>query len=467
MTSSDNPAAVDARSDSVALSFFGATGTVTGSRYLLECAGSRLLVDCGLFQGARALRERNWEDLPFRLANSDEVLLTHAHLDHSGGLPCLVSRGWKGRIICTAPTFDLCRLLLPDSGFLQEKDAEYANRRGFSRHIPALPLYTQEDAYRALEQFTAVTTNQDVELAADLHARFYPGGHILGAASLRIATPNRTIVFSGDLGRYDDRVMRAPQCPHQADYVVIESTYGNRRHEAVDPEDALLSLIEPCLRRGGTVIIPAFAVGRAQALLYYLSRLRAARRLGPVPVYLDSPMAIDASHIFCDHLDQHRLTPDECRAACGVAHYVQDVEESKRLTRDAMPKIIISASGMATGGRVLHHLASYADDPGNLILFSGFQAAGTRGAQMLAGVKTISIHGNHVPVRAQVANLPMLSAHADSDELLRWLSEFKAKPRKVFITHGEPDASAALASRIGQELGWDCYIPVQGEKVQL
>lgn len=452
---------------SIELSFFGGTGTVTGSKYLLDFAGKRLLVDCGLFQGAKALRERNWQDPPFRLGNSDTILLTHAHLDHSGGLPRLVRQGWHGKVLCTAATFDLCRLLLPDSGFLQEKDAEYANRREFSRHSPALPLYSQEDAYKALERFAPVATNEDLELSSAIRTRFVPAGHILGAASIRIAIGDRTIVFSGDLGRYDDRVMRPPQCPGQADYVVIESTYGNRQHEAADPEDALLRLIEPCLRRGGTVIIPAFAVGRAQSLLYYLSRLRAAGRLGPVPVYLDSPMAVDASHIFCDHLEQHRLTPEECRSACAVAHYVQDVDESKRLTRDPMPKIIISASGMATGGRVLHHLSSYADNPANLILFSGFQAAGTRGAQLLAGAKTVAIHGAHIPVRAQVANLAMLSAHADSDELLRWLSEFGARPRKVFITHGEPDASNALASRIGQELGWDCHVPTQGEKVWL
>jgi len=446
----------------LAIAFLGASGTVTGSRYLLDDGETRLVVDCGLFQGPKALRALNWAPIPSEITEVDLVLLTHAHLDHSGALPRMASLGWNGTVLCTRGTAALCELLLPDSGHLQEQDANRANRYGYSRHQPALPLYTQADARRALELFRTTEFGEWYKIADGISARYHRAGHILGAASIEVLWKDRTIVFSGDIGRYDDAVMKDPVPPPHADYLLVESTYGDRRHEPVDPMAALGDSIERCVLRGGTVVIPAFAVGRAQSLLYHLSRLRAAGRLRDIPIYLDSPMAINASGIMCDFMEEHRLSRAECEAACSVAHYVREVEESKALTADVNPKVIVSASGMATGGRVLHHLKRFAPDPKNLILFSGFQAAGTRGATLLAGAKTVKIHGEYVPVEAEVANLPMLSAHADSDEIMRWLGALQQAPRQTFVTHGEPTGSGVLAARITEELGWSCTVPTLG-----
>ncbi|NBW75821.1 MAG: MBL fold metallo-hydrolase [Sphingomonadaceae bacterium] len=446
----------------LAIGFFGASGTVTGSRYLLEDDSTRILVDCGLFQGGRELRGLNWAPPPPEIDGVETILLTHAHLDHSGSIPRLVRNGWKGRVIATRATAELCELLLPDSGHLQEKDAQFANRRGYSRHQPALPLYTQNDALNALEHFHGVAFDESVEVAPGISARFRHAGHILGAASIEIDWKGTRILFSGDLGRYDDAVMFDPAAPSTADYLIVESTYGDREHDALSPELALGDSIERCIARGGTVVIPAFAVGRAQSLLYYLSLLKQGGRLQGVPVYLDSPMAIDASEIMCAHSGGHRLSGEQCKTACAVAHYVRDAEESKALTADGNPKVIISASGMATGGRVLHHLAQFAPDPKNLILFAGFQAAGTRGAALVAGATSIRIFGEEVPVLAEVTNLSMLSAHADCNEIMRWLSGMPKTPRRTFVTHGEASASATLAERITRELGWDCATPKLG-----
>lgn len=446
----------------LAIGFFGASGTVTGSRYLLDDGSTRVLVDCGLFQGGRELRNLNWAPPPLEVDGVETILLTHAHLDHSGAIPRLVRNGWKGRVIATRATAELCELLLPDSGHLQEKDAQFANRRGYSRHQPALPLYTQNDALNALEHFQGVSFEEVVEVAPGISARFHRVGHILGAASIEIDWKGTKILFSGDLGRYGDAVMLDPDPPSAADYLIVESTYGDREHDAISPEQALGDTIERCVARGGTVVIPAFAVGRAQSLLYHLSVLKRAGRLQGVPVYLDSPMAINASEIMCANSGDHRLTHDQCKAACAVAHYVRDAEESKALTADENPKIIISASGMATGGRVVHHLRQFAPDPKNLLLFAGFQAMGTRGAALVAGATSIKIFGEEVPVLAEVVNLSMLSAHADCNEILRWLSAMPHAPRKTFVTHGEATASTSLAARVSSELGWDCTAPRLG-----
>lgn len=456
-----------ARTTDLAISFLGAAGTVTGSRYLIDDGKERLLVDCGLFQGLKELRLRNWAPVPQAMAATDKILLTHAHLDHSGYLPLLVRNGWRGDVICTEATADLCGLLLPDSGFLQEKDAEFANRHGFSKHRPALPLYTARDARDALERFKSIPFEIDHEIIPGVHARFRRAGHILGAAFIELDWRGTKILFSGDLGRFNDPVMIDPAQPGDTDILVVESTYGDRCHDSADPQAALGGAIESCVRRGGTVVIPTFAVGRAQSLLFHLSRLKAAGRLINVPIYLDSPMAEDVSRMFCRHPGDQRLSRAQCDTACGVAHYVRDVAESKALTASNMPKVILSASGMATGGRVLHHLKRFAPDADNLILFAGFQAAGTRGAAMLAGAREIKIHGDYVPVNAEVRNLSMLSAHADASEIMRWLRGFRHPPRMTFITHGEPSASEALRGRIGRELGWHCHIPQHGEKVRL
>jgi metallo-beta-lactamase family protein len=450
-----------------ALTFLGGAGTVTGSKYLLEMPDARVLVDCGLFQGFKQLRLRNWAPFPIAPERLDAVVLTHAHLDHSGYLPLLVRNGFSGPILSTEATRDLCAILLPDSGYLQEKDAEFANRHGFSKHRPALPLYTRADAEASLERFAPVAFGQECPIGRSLTVRFLPAGHILGAAIVEFVHGSTRLVFSGDLGRADSPTMLDPTPIPEADYLLVESTYGDRRHEPRDPEDALAEVITRTAARGGTVLVPAFAVGRAQTLLYHLQRLKASGRIPDLPVFLDSPMAIDASELLCRHLNAHKLTEQECRISCGVARYVRAVEESKALNTNPVPKVIISASGMATGGRVLHHLKRLAPDPRNTVLFAGFQAGGTRGAALVAGAERVKIHGEYVPVRAEIDNLSMLSAHADSDEILGWLRNFERPPALTFITHGEPVGSDALRHRIEEELGWNCRIPEHGETVAL
>jgi len=449
------------------LNFLGGVGTVTGSKYLLEAGGRRILVDCGLFQGFKQLRLRNWSPPPFDPSGLDAVVLTHAHLDHSGYLPLLVRNGFSGPVYATQATRDLCKVLLRDSGFLQEREAEFANRYGFSKHHPAKPLYTQADAEDCLDRFEPVEFDQELELGEDLAVRFRPAGHILGAAILRFACSKTSIVFSGDLGRPGSATMVDPAIIRQADYLVVESTYGNRLHEKADAEDRIADIVNRVAGRGGTILVPAFAVGRAQAVLYHIQRLKADKRIPDLPVFLDSPMAINASQIFCDHVNEHRLTPAECRAACNVATYVHDAEDSKALDRNPMPKIIISASGMATGGRILHHLKFYAPDTRNAILFTGFQAGGTRGEAITNGVESVKIHGQYVPIRAEVDNLHMLSAHADADEIMGWLRHFQKPPRQAFVTHGEPAASDAVRHRIEEELGWSCIVPEYKDRIAL
>jgi metallo-beta-lactamase family protein len=356
---------------------------------------------------------------------------------------------------------------LPDAGHLQEKDAEFANRHGFSKHKPALPLYTIEDARAALGHLKPIPFDQERKLPAGVTMRLRRTGHILGAGSVQLDWAGITTVFSGDLGRYEDPIMVDPVAVERADYLLVESTYGDRRHAKRDTADVLAEIVGNTIARGGTVVIPAFAVGRAQSLLFHFHQLQSRGLLSNVPIFLDSPMAVDASEVFCSNADSHKLPEAECRRSCAVAHYIRTVEESKALTANPVPKVIISASGMATGGRVLHHLKRYAPDPKNTILFAGFQAGGTRGAAMVSGVESVKIHGEYVPVRAQVSNLEFLSAHADTDEILRWLRGFKAAPRMTFITHGEPSASDALRHRIEEELGWPCLVPADGQKVEL
>jgi metallo-beta-lactamase family protein len=447
--------------------FLGAAGTVTGSKYHLRVEGRSLLVDCGLFQGLKALRLRNWEAPAVRPQEVDAVVLTHAHLDHSGYLPVFARRGFDGPIIASRGTRDLCGILLPDSGHLQEEEAAYANRRGFSKHKPALPLYTEDQARATLELFKGVDFGEEVSLADRFHAQLQPAGHILGASIATIRTDGLRVVFSGDLGRYDDPIMRAPTAIEAADYLVVESTYGSRRHEAIDPEVELAAHLARVLERRGVAVIPAFAVGRAQALLYYISRLKARGAIPDVPVFLNSPMAIDATQLYRAYRREHRLTIEECQAACSVATMVNSAEQSKALNLRRGPMIIISASGMATGGRVLHHLKAFAPDPRNMIILPGFQAAGTRGASLAAGANEIKIHGGYVRVGAEVVKLDSMSAHADYTDILRWLGAFKSPPRRTFVTHGEPAAADEMRRRIEETLGWEVHVPEHGESVVL
>lgn len=449
------------------LNFLGAAGTVTGSKYLLESDGRQILIDCGLFQGFKQLRLRNRETLPFRAHALEAVILTHAHLDHSGYLPLLVKNGFAGPIYCTEATSELCGILLPDSGHLQEEDAAFANRRGFSKHKPALPLYTEEDAKHALSYLRPIDFGHEVELGMGLRFRFLPAGHILGASLVQLQHGETSILFSGDLGRANDLLMLPPTAVAGADYVVVESTYGDRRHDERDPRTMLAEILNRTFNRGGVVIIPAFAVGRAQTLLYYIHLLKASKTIPDVPVYLNSPMAVNVTKIFHKYRGEHRLTPEQCDAMCAAAKYVNSVEESKALNNRTGPMIIISASGMATGGRVLHHLKTFAPDARNTILFAGFQAGGTRGAAMLDGAESIKIHGDYVQVRAEVANVPNLSAHADYVEILTWLRNFKSTPRQIFVTHGEPAAANALRQSIEERFGWGVCVPEHRERMTL
>ena len=451
----------------ISLSFLGAAGTVTGSKYLVEIGGRRILVDCGLFQGHKEIRTRNWAPLPFEPSSIDAVILTHAHLDHSGYVPVLIERGYQGPVICTHATRDLCQILFPDSGYLMEKDADYANRKGFSRHKPALPLYTQEQGDAALGQFRPIDFERNFDLGGEVSLRFSPSGHILGSAFVELTHKSGRIVFSGDLGRPGSATMVDPAAISQADYLIVESTYGNRLHEQSNPYEVLADVIVKTARRGGSVIIPAFAVGRSQSLLFYIAELKRQNRIPDIPVFLDSPMAINASEIFCRHLGEHRLSAEQCQITFKAASYTRSVEASQALDVGPMPRIIVSASGMATGGRILHHLKHYAPDTKSTIVLTGFQASGTRGEAIAEGAKEVKIHGRMIPINAEVVNLNTLSAHADQKEIMDWLGHFEYPPKQTFVTHGEPNASSVLAERIQTDFGWSSSVPAHGDKVVL
>ncbi len=449
------------------ITFHGAAETVTGSRFLVETADSRVLVDCGLFQGLKRLRAQNWAPFPVDPATIDAVVLTHAHIDHSGYLPALVRDGFRGSIWCSPGTAGLLRLLLLDSAHLQEEEARFANRHKTSRHDPALPLYTTENAERALEQVQTVGFHEHFHPTPDVVATLHRAGHILGSATVKLEADGRSVLFTGDLGRPDDRVMRPPDPAPAADYVVTESTYGNRRHPDTDVRHELADVVTRTLGRGGTVLIPSFAVGRTQTVLTLIADLVDRDLIPRVPIYLNSPMAISATELVCPFTDDHRLSPAECARMHEGVEFVRTADESKRLTPLKGPMIVVSASGMATGGRVLHHLRTVAPDHRNTIVFVGFQAAGTRGEAMVDGADRIKIFGDYVPVRAEVVNLTGLSAHADADELLAWLGGGALFPTRAFIVHGEPAAADALRLRLVDDLGWDASIPLQGETVEL
>ena len=451
----------------LSLQFLGANATVTGSRTLVEAGDARVLVDCGLFQGYKPLRLRNWAEFPLDPASLDAIVLTHAHLDHSGYLPRLAKLGFRGRIWCTPGTAALARILLPDSARLLEEEAGYANRKGTSKHHPAEPLYDERDAQQALRLFAEVDFHQDFEPAPGVRARFRRQGHILGAAAVTLEHDGGRVVFSGDVGRPHDPVMVAPEPPDDADWIVVESTYGNRRHAGVDVEAELAAALRPVLERGGVAVIPAFAVGRAQALLHAITRLQAEGRIPIAPLYLNSPMAADVTVLYRRFPGEHRLDADALAALARNTHVINSVEESKALNRRKGPMVIVSASGMATGGRVLHHLIAFAPDPGNAILLSGYQAGGTRGASLAGGARTLRIYGQDVAVNAQVLQLEAASGHADADELIAWLRSAPRQPRGVFIVHGEPDAAEALRVRIARELGWRAHVPDYLERARL
>ena len=448
------------------LSFLGAASTVTGSKYLIEHEGLTILVDAGLFQGYKNLRLLNWEALPFNPKKIDAVVLTHAHLDHSGALPLLVKNGFKGPIYATPATAELCGLLLPDSGHLQEEDAYFSNRHKSSRHDTALPLYTELDAKNALKYFKPIVVDKEFSIG-HLRIRLRSAGHILGASSVEIRTDVGSLLLSGDIGRPDDLVMRPPTPIAHADYLIVESTYGNRSHVPYDGGQLLADVISRTAARGGKVVVPAFAVGRAQNLLFEIALLKKSGRIPDLPVFLDSPMAIESLNIYLRHQAEHRLSKEECTAMSEVAKICKTVDESRALDQMRYPSIIISASGMATGGRILHHLRALASDHRNSIVFAGYQAGGTRGAKMVAGDPTIRIFGEDVRINAEVISLPSMSAHADANQLIDWLKTLKKAPKHVFVTHGEPEASDALRLKIKKECGWDVSVPLLGQRVEL
>jgi metallo-beta-lactamase family protein len=456
------------------LTFLGAARTVTGSKYLLEVDNEKLLIDCGLFQGLRELRRRNWSAFQFDPASLSAVVLTHAHIDHSGMLPRLVANGFKGRIYCTAGTASLCSLVLPDAAHLQEEDARLANERGYSKWAPAEPLFTTADAEAALALLEVVDFDQPIEVAQGITAEFRHAGHLLGSAFVRIQRKGRgpRLLFGGDLGRYGRPVLPDPSPAPDAETLLLESTYGDRLHPDADDETLLADIIEDTCSRGGRVIIPSFAIGRAEELLYWIKRLERNRRIKPMAVYLDSPMAVDALQFYVDH---ERELDDDVQSGNGRADAyttkwfkaVSSARDSMEVTKSDHPAIVISASGMATGGRVLHHLAKCLPDARHTILFVGFQAEGTRGRALVDGAREVKIHGGMVPVAAKIARIDSMSAHADQSEIVRWLQTFRTAPRQTYLVHGEPAAQDALKAHIEQTLRWNVHVPQHGEKAEV
>ena len=452
---------------SVTITFLGAAGTVTGSKYLVRYEHHSLMLDCGLFQGYKQLRLRNWQPLPVTPHKIDAVVLTHAHLDHSGYLPLLTKSGYRRDIHCTPGTRDLCAILLPDSGHLQEEDASYLNRHKLSKHEKALPLYTRQDAVDCLKQFKTHGFHKSFEPIPGWRATFSHAGHILGAASVLLEVGGRRILFSGDLGRPDDILMCPPEAPPQADTVLVESTYGDRRHADTNMLDELRPALRRLAKRGGVAVVPVFAVGRAQSVLHAIQQLKAQGELpSALPVFLDSPMAVSTTGLFERFPHEHRLNAEQLQALTHSATMIATPDESKALASRHGPMVILSASGMATGGRVLHHLAHYAGDHRNMVIITGHQAPGTRGARLANGEKTIRIHGQDVAVRAEVVQLTSASAHADAEQTLAWLRSMERAPEQVYVVHGEMQAADMLRQRIEHELHWSASVPEHGRTLE-
>jgi metallo-beta-lactamase family protein len=454
--------------------FLGAAGTVTGSKFLLEHEGQRVLIDCGLFQGKKELRLRNWQPLPVPAKSLDAIVLTHAHIDHTGGLPRVVAEGFDGPVYSTSGTRDLAALMLPDSAHLQEEEARYANQEHYSKHSPALPLYTVKDAQRAVRLMETFSYERPKQILPGITLTFYRAGHILGSAvcAFDLKSTGQRVVFTGDLGRYNAPILRDPQGVSAATTLVVESTYGDREHGETRPQDALCNAVKGAFERGGVVVIPAFAIGRTQELLYHLRHLEDEGRLPQVEVFVDSPMACDATPIYLAHPEEHDLGMSSLmdQGATPLAtrrtHFVTSPQESKRLNQFRGPGIIISASGMATGGRVLHHLKHRLPDARNTVLFVGYQSEGSRGRRLLDGEKEIKIHGQMVPVAAEIRTVSGFSAHADWKETMRWMEGFQSPPRQTLLVHGEPSALEGLQRRVESQ-GWNAYVPRYLERVEL
>jgi metallo-beta-lactamase family protein len=457
--------------------FLGGVGTVTGSKFVIERGDRRVMLDCGLFQGLKELRQRNWTPLPVEPRSVATVVLTHAHIDHTGYLPRFCRDGFAGKVYATRATADLARIMLPDSGHLQEEEAAYHNKRGSSKHAPALPLYTAEDGLAAAVRVSGVAYDRPLALDADLQVSFARAGHIIGSAivtmDLGAGDGQRRVVFSGDVGRRDAPILPDPAPIGAADYIVVESTYGDRRHDPAPVAEHLERTILAAVQRGGPIVVPAFAVGRAQELLYYLCGLRRAGRIPALPTYLDSPMAVDATGIYWTHPEEF---DDEMRRLVFAGqspfeysdlHMTRDAQASKALNDLDGSILVIAASGMATGGRILHHLHRRLPDPRATVLLVGYQAEGTRGRLLQDGAKTLRIFGDDVRVRAHVETIHGLSAHADADGLVAWLRTATTRPRRVFVVHGDPEPARTLAARVRDELGWDAVVPAYRDRLPI
>lgn len=447
--------------------FIGGAGTVTGSKTLIESNGLRILIDCGLFQGIKLLRELNWEPLPILPSSIDVVLLTHGHLDHCGWLPRLVNQGFKGKIYCTRPTISVAKLIIIDSAKIQEEEAEKANEKNYSKHELAEPLYTVEQAKKVFPLFEVVKPYASVALEEAVTAVFTPVGHIIGACSITLKIEGKTLVFSGDVGRDNDLLLAPPVKPKHADYVFLESTYGNRLHPDTDAKLALKDYVNTAFEQNGTVIIPSFAVERAQGVMYLLWQLRKENKIPDIPYIVDSPMGASAFEVFYNNMDWHKLSLAECQSMSKMFTIHSDYQETLDAIYDKGSKVVVAASGMITGGRVLSYLEYYIGIPETIVAIVGYQAEGTRGRRLLEGAKSIKIYGNYYTVRAQVVEIQGMSAHGDQQDLLNWISELENKPKKVFLVHGENEPADELRLKIKEDYGYDCVIPLRGQEIEI
>lgn len=447
--------------------FIGGAGTVTGSKTLIESNGIRILIDCGQFQGIKPLRELNWESLPILPSSIDFVLLTHGHLDHCGWLPRLVNQGFKGKIYCTSPTKDVAKLILLDSAKIQEEEAEKANQEHYSKHKIAEPLYTIAQAEQVFPLFRVIKPSEEIVLDAEISAIFTNAGHIIGACTIALNLENKTLVFSGDIGRDNDDLMFAPTKPKKADYVFLESTYGNRLHPTTDSKLELEIYINNTVAKNGTVIIPSFAVERAQSIMYLLWQLKLEGRIPDIPYIIDTPMGISVLDIFLNNRKWHKLSEQDCVEMCKMFNMISDYKDTIEAIYDKRAKVVIAASGMITGGRVLSYLERYIGLPETTVIIVGYQAEGTRGRKLLEGANEIKIYGKYYDVKAYIIEIEGLSAHGDQNDLLNWLSELESKPKKVFLVHGENQPMDELRMKINEKYGFDCSIPLMGQEYEL
>ncbi|WP_224485243.1 MBL fold metallo-hydrolase RNA specificity domain-containing protein [Robertkochia aurantiaca] len=455
------------RKPKISIQFLGAAGTVTGSKFLLKTPEVNILIDCGMFQGEKELREKNWEALPINIESVDFVLLTHGHLDHVGYLPRLVKMGFRGKIYGTSPTLSIARIILEDSAKIQEEDAEKANEEGYSKHHPAMPLYDSADVNKTFEFFEPQPRGVFIDLTPDIRYKHHYAGHILGATWLEIKVFGKTIVFSGDLGRNDDHLLYEPELPKKADYLVMESTYGDRDHPKEDVKEKLAGLVNEVINQRGNLIIPSFAVERAQSLLYYLWQLYKRNEIPSVNVVIDSPMSNKVYDSFFDYPQWHRLNKEVLKEILGFVEVVESYSETWKIIDRNQPKVIVAGSGMITGGRVLTYLQQLIDEPETIVLLAGFQAEGTRGRDLQEGARELKFFGKWYPVKARVESLSSLSAHAGQQELLDWLQELVSGPEKIFLVHGEEIALSTLGEKIKERYGWDTLIPEMGENFEL